>query len=199
MTQPPVNSFQTESRAAWRRWLAENHNRGEGVWLVGHKKATGRRRLDYEAAVEEALCYGWIDSKPRRLDDLRFMLWFAPRKPRSGWSAPNKRRILRLIRAGKMAPAGLAKVEAAKQDGSWSALDAVEALKMPPDLKRALGPRSATAKNFAEFPRSAKRGILEWIMTAKRPGTRMKRIAETARLAARNVRANQWSPRVRAG
>lgn len=197
MTRAPANSIQPATRALWRRWLKYHHGRTQGVWLITYKKAAGEARLDYEDAVEESLCFGWIDSKPRKLDEARSMLWFAPRKPRSGWSAPNKRRVEKLIAAGRMAKPGLAKVAAAKQDGSWSALDAVEALEIPADLARALAARIAAARNFEAFPRSAKRGILEWIANAKKPETRAKRVADTARLASRNERANQWRPATR--
>jgi uncharacterized protein YdeI (YjbR/CyaY-like superfamily) len=190
----PENSVQPRDRAAWRAWLAANHGRPDGVWLVTWKKASGKPRIEYGEAVEEALCFGWIDSKPRALDSLRTMLWFAPRKPRTGWSAPNKKRIATLIAAGLMAPAGMAKVAAAKRDGSWTALDAVEALEIPTDLAAALARSGDAAGLFAAFPRSVKRGILEWIANARRPETRARRIAGTARLAERNERANQWRP-----
>ena len=190
--QAPENSVHPETRAAWREWLAQNHTRTEGVWFISYKKAAGRPRVEYEAAVEEALCFGWIDSKGNKLDDERAMLWFAPRKPRTGWSRPNKQRVERLLAAGLMAPAGLAKIEAAKQDGSWYALDAVEDLVVPPDLAAALARYDQAEQNFSAFPRSVKRGILEWIANAKQPATRAKRVEETARLAAENRRANQW-------
>ncbi len=141
--------------------------------------------------MEEALCFGWIDSTARTLDDERTMQWFAPRKPRSGWSTPNKERVARLITTGLLAPAGLAKIDAAKQDGSWSALDAVEALEVPPDLGAALAANPAAQQHWDAFPRSVKRGILAWIATARRPETRARRVAETARLAADNIRAHQ--------
>ena len=120
------------------------------------------------------------------------MLWFAPRKAGSWWSRPNKERVARLIAAGLMTDAGLAKVEAAKRDGAWNALDAVEALEVPRDLAAAFTEFPHAADHFDAFPRSAKRGILEWIAHAKRPETRAKRVRETAELAERNVRANQW-------
>lgn len=120
------------------------------------------------------------------------MLWLAPRQPGSGWSAVNKERVERLIAAGLMTPAGLAKIEAAKQDGSWNALDAIEALEIPPDLGAALESYPAARGYFEAFPRSVKRGILEWIANARRPETRARRIEETARLAQDNQRANQW-------
>lgn len=180
------------TRAAWRAWLRAHHTRAQGIWLLSYKKATGKPRFEYDAAVEEALCFGWIDSKPAKLDAERSMLWFAPRKPRTGWSKPNKDRIERLQKAKRMHAAGLAKVAAAKRDGSWSKLDAIEALEIPTDLHRALAANGAAAAFFAAFPRSVKRGILEWIATAKRPETRAKRVEQTARLAATDQRANQW-------
>lgn len=192
MTSPPLNSVHPESRTAWRAWLEQNHARAEGVWLISFKIASGKPRFEYDEAVEEALCFGWIDSKPNKLDDERSMLWFAPRKPGTGWSKPNKERVERMIAAGLMAPAGLAKIEAARQDGSWNALDAIEALETPPDLDEALSAYPAARGYFEAFPRSVKRGILEWIASAKTPATRSKRIAETARLANENIRANQW-------
>lgn len=181
-----------ETGAAWRRWLAKHHGRSEGVWVVSWKQATGKPRVSYDALVEEALCWGWIDSKPNRLDDERTMLWFAPRKPGTGWSRPNKLRVERLLAAGRMQPAGLAKIEAAQADGSWTRLDAVEDLVVPADLARALRALPPARTHFDAFPRSVKRGILEWVVNAKKPETRAKRIEETARLARENVRANQW-------
>jgi uncharacterized protein YdeI (YjbR/CyaY-like superfamily) len=172
--------------------LAENHLRDEGIWLISYKKATGKQYFDYNDAVEEALCFGWIDSKPNKLDDERSMLWFAPRKVGTGWSRPNKERIERMLASGLMEQAGLEMIEAAKADGSWSSLDAIENLEIPPDLAGAFARHPQSAENFEAFPRSAKRGILEWIHTAKRAPTRAKRIEETASLAAQNIRANQW-------
>jgi uncharacterized protein YdeI (YjbR/CyaY-like superfamily) len=195
MAEPPDNSVHPATRDEWRAWLEAHHARGEGVWLVSYKKAAGRPRVEYGEAVEEALCFGWVDSKPGKLDDERSMLWFAPRKSGSGWSRPNKERVERLIAEGRMAPAGLAKVEAARRDGSWTALDAAEALEVPPDLDAALAAHADARRHWDAFPRSAKRGILEWIASAKRPATRASRVEETARLAAGNVRANQWRPK----
>jgi uncharacterized protein YdeI (YjbR/CyaY-like superfamily) len=189
----PPNSVQPATLADWRAWLAENHTRPAGVWLITYKKASGKPRIEYEESVEEALCFGWIDSKANTVDAERSMLWFAPRKPRTGWSRPNKERVERLIAQGRMTPAGLAKIEAAQADGSWTKLDAVEALETPPDLAEALAAVPNATANFEAFPRSAKRGILEWIVQAKTPATRAKRVAETARLAGENIRVNQWS------
>jgi uncharacterized protein YdeI (YjbR/CyaY-like superfamily) len=192
MSEPPPNAIHPLTRAEWRTWLEENHTQTAGIWLISYKKASGKPRMEYGEAVEEALCFGWVDSKPNKLDEERSMLWFAPRKAGTGWSRANKQRVEKLIQAGMMAPAGLAKVEAAHEDGSWNALDAVEALEIPSDLEAALAANPPAQDYFEAFPRSVKRAILEWIASAKRPETRAKRIEETARLAAENIRANQW-------
>lgn len=192
MSEIPANSIHPKTRLEWRTWLEQHHTRNQGVWLISYKKATGKPRFDYNEAVEEALCFGWIDSKPNKLDEARSLLWFAPRKSGTGWSKLNKERVERLIEQGVMMPAGLAKVEAAKQDGSWNALDAIEALEIPPDLEAALVSYAQAKQNFEAFPRSVKRGILEWIASAKKAETRAKRVNETAELAAQNLRANQW-------
>lgn len=197
---PPDNAVHPATRAAWRAWLQAHHARRDGVWLITHNQASGKPRMSYAESVEEALCWGWIDSKPRKLDAERSMLWFAPRKKGTGWSALNKQRVERLIADGRMAAPGLAKVLAAQADGSWSALDAVEALHVPDDLRRALFARPPAEQNFAAFPKSTQRGILEWIQNARKAETRARRIEETAVLASRNERANQWrgSPASRA-
>lgn len=181
-----------KSRAEWRKWLEENHKRTEGVWLISYRKATGKPRVDYAEAVEEALCFGWVDSKGNQLDDEQSMLWMAPRKAKTGWSKLNKERVKKLIKARLMAPAGLAKVEAAKKDGSWNALDSVAALEIPPDLARAFSKNKTAKEYFEAFPRSVKGAILQWLIGAKRPETRAKRIEETVTKAEKNIRANQW-------
>ena len=134
--------MQPESVAEWREWLAAHHTRPTGVWLVTWRAGSGGPKISYAESVEQALCFGWVDSLGRTLDDERTMLWFAPRKARSGWARTNKQRIERLTAAGLMAPAGLAVVEAAKADGSWTLLDAVEDLLVPDDLAAALQPPS---------------------------------------------------------
>ena len=192
MVKAPPNSTHPRSRTAWRKWLEKNHMRTEGIWLISYKKATGKPRVEYDESVEEALCFGWIDSRANTLDDERTMLWFAPRRPGTGWSRSNKERVEKLIAAGLMSTAGLAKIEAAKKDGSWNALDAVEALEIPSDLKKAFSKNKTARGYFEAFPRSVKRSILEWISTAKKPETRAKRIEETVTLAEKNIRANQW-------
>ncbi len=190
--KPPDNSVHAEERKQWRSWLEHNHNRTEGVWLVIWKKASGRAQLTYVEAVEEALCFGWIDSKPNKLDEHRSLLWFASRRNGTGWSRINKTRVEKLIASGQMMPSGFAKVELAKADGSWNALDAVENLEIPKDLAASLASHKHATEYFEKFPRSVKRSILEWIGNAKTPQTRSKRINETAKMAEVNERANQW-------
>lgn len=180
------------SLAAWTTWLEANHRRSEGVWLVTWKKATGRQHVTYDAAVTEALRVGWVDSVASGLDDDRSMLWFSPRRAKRGWSRPNKERIARLEAEGRMLDTGRRAVELAKASGTWTLLDEVEALVVPPDLAEAFARHPGSAEQWDAFPRSAKRGILEWIVQAKRAETRAKRIEETASLAATGERANQW-------
>lgn len=190
---PPSDSVQPRTRAEWRAWLEAHHAHAASVWLITAKKATGAPRVEYDDAVEEALCFGWIDSVARRLDDQRSMLRFTPRKAGSGWSRPNKERVARALASGRMTPAGQARIDAARQDGSWTKLDAVEDLEIPADLAEALRAYPDAQRHFTAFPRSARRGILEWIVSAKRPETRARRVADTARLAQSNYRANQWT------
>lgn len=181
-----------QTRTALRRWLERYHATSPGMWLVRTRKENARTYLDYDAIVEELLCFGWIDGKVTSLDETRSMLLCTPRRSKSGWSKLNKERIARLEALGKLRPAGRAIVDEAKATGSWAALDEVEALVVPPDLADALERHAPATTHFEAFPRSVKRAILEWISQAKRAETRTKRIDETARLAAKNQRANQW-------
>jgi len=192
MTTPNAEQLTLESRAVWRTWLQTNHRRQTGLWVVTYKKHCGDKYVAYDDIVEEALCFGWIDSLPRKLDSDRTMLWLAPRQPGSGWSKLNKTRIEKMMAAGLMTGAGLAKIKTAQQDGSWSALDAIENLAIPPDLVAALADLEPAERHFAAFPKSVKRGILAWIASAKKAETRAKRVQETATLAQQNIRANQW-------
>lgn len=181
--------FQPTAPADWRAWLAENHARGAGVWLVTWKAAAPGLTVTYEEAVEQALCFGWVDSTARALDAERTMLWFAPRRSRSGWARTNKARIERLTAAGLMAPAGQALIDAAKADGSWTLLDDVEDLVVPADLAAALDAYPGARENWDAFPRSPRRAMLVWLVEAKKPETRAKRVAEIAQQAAQGRRA----------
>ncbi|HKW79223.1 MAG TPA: YdeI/OmpD-associated family protein [Candidatus Limnocylindria bacterium] len=167
------------SVAEWRRWLREHHDTAQGVWLVTWKAATGKARIGYEESIPDALAYGWIDSVNKPLDDERTALLFTPRKPGSGWSRSNKERVARLMKAGRMRPAGLAKIAAAKRDGSWTLLDGVEAMTVPADLRRALG--SVGMRKFDALTPGRKKEHLRMLVTAKRPETRAKRIADVVR------------------
>jgi len=186
----PRDEVYVRSRAEWRQWLCDNAARSSGIWLVYDKGPA--RTLSYDDIVEEALCFGWIDSKPRRLDETRAMLYVAPRTPTSAWSRLNQQRAERLIAAGLMQPAGLAAIETAKRNGSWAALEDVEQLIEPDDLRAALAHDARARDHWDRFPRSAKRAILEWIGSAKTPETRAKRVAQTVTEAAAGRRANQW-------
>ena len=176
----------------WRAWLAANHRQRDSIWLVTWKKRSGGPHVSYDAAVEEALCFGWIDSRPAKLDDKRSMVLFSPRKRGSGWSAINKRRIDRLVAEGRMHPSGLAVLESAKANGAWEAFDAAEAMAVPDDLTAALAKSKPAARNFDAFPPGVRKAILQWIDTAKRPETRAARVRDTVEKAAKNIRANQW-------
>jgi uncharacterized protein YdeI (YjbR/CyaY-like superfamily) len=181
------------NREAWRQWLLQNHDTTASVWLIIYKKGSGTTSPSYEEAVEEALCFGWIDSKPNKRDEASFLQFFSQRKPKSNWSALNKKRVAAMLKANKMHASGLAMIELAKKTGTWTALDSVEALEYPPALKAAFDSNKLAAQNFDAFPKSAKRGILEWIGNAKTEATLQKRITETVALAAQNLRANQWT------
>jgi uncharacterized protein YdeI (YjbR/CyaY-like superfamily) len=176
-------------RAAWRRWLAERHEQREAIWLVFHKKTSDGTGPSYEEAVEEALCFGWIDSTANKLDEHRNLQLFAPRKPRSTWARSNKERVARLEREGLLAPAGIAAIEVAKANGSWTALDAVERLEEPPELASALDANDAARESWNRFSPSSRKAILWWIVSAKRPETRAKRVEQTVRMAAKGLRA----------
>ncbi|MEI8019257.1 MAG: YdeI/OmpD-associated family protein [Schlesneria sp.] len=187
-----LSRFYARDRSEWRAWLESNHASSPGIWLIYYKKESGQPRVSYAEAVEEALCFGWVDSRPNKLDEERYMQLFSPRKPKSPWSRLNKQRIVKLIENGLMMPAGLAKVEAAQKDGSWEKWDAVEELTIPADLKKGLAANPLAKKHFMAFSNSSKKNILWWIESAKRPETRLKRVTETVSLAEQNIKANHY-------
>ena len=184
---------QPRTVAEWRRWLDRNHASSRGVNVVTWKTHTGKKRLAYDDLVTEALAYGWVDSTARTLDEDRSMLWFAPRKATSGWSRPNKVRVERLLAEGRMAPAGQAVIDAAKANGAWEKLDDVEDLVVPADLAAAFRLHGGSREVWDGFPRSVKRMHLEWIVQARKPETRARRVADVAAKAAQGERANQWT------
>ena len=192
---PEPELIAPKDRASWRAWLERNHERPDGVWLLIRKKGSAKDGVVYEDAVEEALCFGWIDATSNGYDEDHYKQWMAPRKPKGVWAASNKARVERLIAGGLMTPAGLQKIEAAKVDGSWSALDAFEDLTVPEDLAEALEATPPARERFDAFPPGTRKQILYWIAQAKRPETRAKRIAQTADLAAQDIRVNEWRPK----
>ena len=195
-TQPVSATFETiapPTRAAWRAWLAEHHADSPGVWLIVHKKHSPQPGVTYVEAVEEALCFGWIDSKTITLDATRFRQICTPRKPRGTWAKSNKERVARLIEQGLMTPAGLAAIELAVANGTWAASDASAEQIEPDDFVRALtagdaGRTPAAEQHWRGFSASVRKGILHWITSAKRPETRARRIARTVELAEQNIR-----------
>lgn len=181
--------FYAPDRPTWRSWLQAHHRTEAGVWVVRYRQEVAVPCPIYEEIVEEALCFGWVDSHVRKLDDERSKLLVSPRNPRSGWSRPNQQRVERLWAAGLMAEAGLAVVRLAQESGAWSALDAAEDVLVPDDLAAAFAPAPEALANFEAFTRGSRKIILAWIYTAKRPETRAARVAQTVALAGRGLRA----------
>lgn len=187
-----IPSYHPKTRAEWREWLAGNHDRSNGIWLILIKKGADIPGIMYSDAVEEALCFGWIDGTLNTMDEQRYKLYLSPRKPKSVWSKINRQRIQKLTKVGLMTAAGLAKIEAAKKDGSWNQLDVIDQLVIPEDLQKQLSVNREAKRNFEGFSTSSKKIILFWIASAKREETRQKRIEETVRLAAQNIKAAHY-------
>ena len=173
-----IDRVHAANRSVWRSWLETHGETSAAVWLVYYKKSSGQPSITWSEAVEEALCFGWIDSKAKPIDDRRYMQYFSPRKPKSGWSQINKASVERLIADGLMREPGLRAIETAKANGSWTALDDIEALVIPDDLAAALAAAPGTRDRFDRLSRTNRRIILQRIATAKRPETRARRIAE---------------------
>lgn len=174
-------------RVEWRQWLASNHSKEGEIWLVHYKKHTNKPGISYEDAVEEALCFGWIDSTLRKIDDEKFVLRYSPRKGNSLWSQKNKQRAIKMINAGKMTEAGLEKIEEAKKNGKWdSAYIIKEKPEIPDDLKKALMKNRIAWINFSNLANSYQFAYIYWVNSAKRKETREKRIKEVVERAAQN-------------
>jgi len=171
-----IETFYPKNRQEWREWLQNNHDKKQSVWLIYNKKKSNIPTLMYSEAVDEALCFGWIDSKSKPLDNEKFMQFFSKRKVKSVWSRVNKEKIERLINDGLMTKAGFDIIEIAKQNGSWTILDDAEALIIPKDLDDELEKQPEAKKYFLSLSRSDKRNILQWLILAKRHETRQKRI-----------------------
>lgn len=194
MTLAPEDSIHPKTLQEWHAWLAENHATSKGVWFIYWRKESGETRLSYEDSVCEALCWGWVDSTAKVLDEMRTMQRYTPRRKHSNWTPINKGRVERLIAEGRMMPAGLAQVEAAKTDGRWTMLDDAVANIAPDELLAALDALPPARANYDAFPPSVKRGILAWIASAKQAETRARRIAQTAEMAQSNLRAQFDKP-----
>lgn len=171
-------TFCPTSRKDWREWLIKNHLSKQSVWLIYYKKKSNVSSLSWSEAVDEALCFGWIDSKAKPLDEEKFMQFFSRRKPTGTWSKINKEKIKLLMAAGLMAPAGLEIIEKAKQNGSWTILDEVEELILPKDLEKAFKTRPGSKTYFLSLSKSIRKAMLQWLVLAKLPETRQKRINE---------------------
>ncbi len=190
-----IKTFYAKNRKTWRSWLEKNNDKEKSVWLIIYRKDTAKKSVNYAEAVEEALCFGWIDSKANKRDEESFYQFFTRRNLKSYWSRLNKERVAKLIDDRLMTSRGLETIELAKRNGTWTALDKIENLELPIDLKKALKQNAEAAKYFDAFPRFVKKGILEWIQNAKKEETREKRIKETVSLALKNIRANQYTPK----
>ena len=187
-----IELFYAPDRATWRKWLIENHEKSQGIWLVAYKKETGKSCANYAESVEEALCFGWIDSAKCTINETSSKQLFTPRKLKSNWSALNKTRVEHLIANGLMQTAGLVKIEYAKQHGFWDALNDVSEAIVPDDLAAAFEENPLARAHWDNFSKSSRKAILEWVLNAKTVETREKRVLETATLAAQNLKANQY-------
>jgi uncharacterized protein YdeI (YjbR/CyaY-like superfamily) len=187
-----IEIFYPTGRAEWREWLHQYHNTHQSIWLLYYKKNANKPTISYTHAVDEALCYGWIDSKVKPVDEYSYLQFFCRRKPDSVWSKVNKEKVQKLIDAGLMADAGRAVIKVAKANGSWTILDDAEALITPPDLETALASYPLAATFFHNLSRTDKRNILQWIVLAKKAETRARRIAEVAALAQQQRKPSQF-------
>ena len=175
------------NRIDWRDWLQSNHQLKKEIWLVYYKKHTGIERIPYDDAVEEALCFGWIDSIVKRVDDETYVQKFSPRKPRSIWSALNKERVGKMIKSGLMTKAGLEKIKDAKKSGKWDeTYTSKKVVETPSDLTIALSKNKVASTNFLNFADSYKNMYINWVNSAKKEETRQRRIMEVVNRASKN-------------
>lgn len=192
MQKKEIETFCPASRQAWRLWLQENHISKQSVWLVQYKMKSGKPTISWSEAVDEALCFGWIDSTRKTLDHETFIQFFCKRKPNSVWSKINKAKVQRLIDEGLMMQAGYDSVERAQKNGSWAMLDHVEELTVPEDLETVFNTNPGSKDFFSGLSKSVRKSILQWLVLAKRPETRQKRINEIAELAAQRLKPKQF-------
>lgn len=196
MSQPTakkeVETFFPASQQDWRDWLQQNHDQKQSVWLIYHKKSVSTAAIGWSEAVDEALCFGWIDSTRKNIDKDTFMQFFSRRKPGSTWSKVNKAKVERLIADGLMTTAGLQCIEAAKQNGSWTIADDVEELIIPPDLEQEFEKHPGSKDFFLSINRSTRKMILHWLASAKQQKTRQNRVTQTAENAATKQKPPQF-------
>ncbi|WP_306352293.1 YdeI/OmpD-associated family protein [Flavobacterium sp. '19STA2R22 D10 B1'] len=192
MEKTDIETFCPRSQQEWRQWLEENHHLKRSIWLIYYKKKSNVPTITWSDAVDEALCFGWIDSTKKSIDDHTFMQFFCQRKPNSVWSKINKTKIDRLITHGLMAPAGHKSIDTAKQNGSWTILDEVEELKIPVDLEIEFKKEEGSIDFFLGLSKSARKSILQWLVMAKREETKQKRIREIVKLAAQKLKPKQF-------
>ena len=185
-----VKAVAAKSRAEWRRWLEKNVEKEKSVWLILYNKNSSKSSVKIDEAVEEALCFGWIDSKAIKRDDESRYQSFSQRKPKSNWSKINRDRVSKLIKQGLMTSHGQSVIDHAKKTGTWLAMESVEKNIIPDDLQKLFNKNKTALKNFQAFAPSSKRMILQWILSAKRAETRTKRLEKTVELASKNIKAN---------
>ena len=176
-------------RKEWRKWLEENHSSEKEIWVIIHKKKSGKKGLKYHEAVEEAICFGWIDSKMQSIDAERFRQRFSPRRKNSIWSKSNKEKAEKMIQAGKMTQAGFETINEAKQNGKWAtAYSSKMPLAVPKDLAKALKENELAWKNFEKFSNSTKLQYIYWVNSAKKDETRRKRIIAVVKKASQKIK-----------
>lgn len=192
MLNKETETYCPQSRTDWRQWLEKNHQSKQSVWLVYYTKKSNLPSISWSEAVDEALCFGWIDSTKKTIDDLSFMQFFSKRKPKSNWSRINKEKVQQLIENGRMTKAGYESVETAKQNGSWTTLDEVEELIIPNDLEKAFSKHKGSKDYFLRLSKSVRKMMLSWIVLAQRQETRQKRIDEIVENSARQRTPKQF-------
>jgi uncharacterized protein YdeI (YjbR/CyaY-like superfamily) len=185
-----MNALPMADSATWRSWLQANGQKEKGIFIIMYKKDSGIPSINIDQAIDDAICYGWIDSKINKRDDVSWYQYFAPRNPKSNWSRVNKEKVQRLAEAGLIMSPGQNLIDLAKSIGTWTALDDVENLVIPKEMQSLLDHDNKANTYWKAFSRSVKRGILEWIFNAKQQETRMARIQKTVRMAAKNKKAN---------
>jgi uncharacterized protein YdeI (YjbR/CyaY-like superfamily) len=192
MSKNDKETIYVETRKEWRQWLEKNHRSEQSVWLVCNTRKSKLPTIHWSELVDEAICFGWIDSTRKSIDETKFTQLFSKRKPNGTWSKINKEKVQRLIADGLMTVAGLEVIEAAKKNGSWSILDEVEELIVPEDLEKAFKKHKGSKDYFLNLSKSIRKMMLQWIVLAKRPETRQKRINEIAELAGQNKKPKQF-------